>query len=121
VKEGAEEANEAVELWGFHTADVEEARAVVERVLGVPMTLHESEAIGPYYHVSFCSSHADLTLRANLDADFDPDVDDPDEALEEPDFPDFGTLLYVEWHGSSHGCRRAVEGLAPEAQLLVVE
>ena len=116
-----EESVEIVELWGFHTTDVEEARVLVERALGVPMTLHESDAIGPYYHVSFCSSHADVTLRPNLDADFDPDVDDPEESLEEPDFPDFGTLLYVEWHNPSHTCRKALESLAPEGQLLIVE
>jgi len=116
-----EETVEIVELWGFHTPDVEEARALVERALGVPLTLHESDAIGPYYHVSFCSSHADVTLRPNLDVDFDPDVDDPDESLEEPDFPDFGTLLYVEWHNASHTCRKALEHLAPAGQLLIVE
>lgn len=114
-------AEPVVELWGFPDADIEAVRAVVERTLGLEMTLHESESIGPYYHASLCAPHADLTLRPNLDASFDPETDDPDESLEEPDFPDFGCLLYVEWTTPGHTCRQAVDALGSEAQLLLVE
>lgn len=110
-----------VELWGFFESDVEKARAATERALSIRMDLHESESIGPYYHASLCASHADLTLRPNLDAAFDPDTDDPDECLEEPDFPDYGVLLYVEWHVPGHTCRNALAALGGDAQLLLVE
>ncbi len=114
-------AEPSVELWGFPDTDVEAVRGVVERALGVNMVLHESASIGPYYHASLCESHADLTLRPNLDASFDPDMDDPDESLEEPDFPDFGCLLYVEWKTAGHSCRSAVDALGGDAQLLLIE
>jgi hypothetical protein len=114
-------AEPVVELWGFPDPDIEAVRGVVERTLGVLMDLHESAAIGPYYHASLCSSHADLVLRPNLDAGFDPDTDDPDESLEEPDFPDFGSLLYVEWSTTGHSCRQSVDALGAEAQLLLVD
>lgn len=110
-----------VELWGFPDPDIEAVRAVVERTLGVTMELHESASIGPYYHASLCGAHADLVLRPNLDASFDPETDDPDESLEEPDFPDFGSLLYVEWATPGHTCRQSVDALGAEAQMLIVE
>lgn len=114
-------AEPVVELWGFLDPDVESVRRVVERALGLEMTLHESESIGPYYHASLCASHAELALRPNLDAAFDPETDDPEESLEEPDFPDFGCLLYVEWTTPGHSCRQSVDALGAEAQLLIVE
>jgi hypothetical protein len=114
-------AEPVVELWGFPDPDIEAVRAVVERTLGVVLELRESASIGPYYHAAFCGAHADLVLRPNLDASFDPETDDPDESLEEPDFPDFGSLLYVEWTTNGHTCRQSVDALSSEAQLLVVE
>ncbi|HKC23887.1 MAG TPA: hypothetical protein VKF32_04050 [Thermoanaerobaculia bacterium] len=113
---------EEVELWGFHAGDVEGVRAVVERSLGVTFELLESESIGPYYFASLCAPHAELTLRPNLDAAFDEDSgEDPDDALAEPDFPDYGVLLYIDWHTRGHACREKAQGLGAEAQLLLVE
>ena len=115
-------AEEQVELWGFHTDDVEDARAAVERVLGVRMALHESDSIGPYYFAEFCAPHGELTLRPNKDPDVDEDeVEDPEDALAEPDFPDHGVLLYVDWHTSAHECREKMKALGSDAQLLIVE
>ena len=113
---------EEVELWGFHAGDVEGVRAIVERSLGVTFELLESASIGPYYFAAFCAPHAELTLRPNLDAAFDEDSgEDPDDALAEPDFPDYGVLLYIDWHTREHACREKAQGLGAEAQLLLVE
>ena len=110
-----------MELWGFHGDDVDAVRHLLEEKLGVAFQLFESESIGPYYFAAYCEPHGDLTLRPNLDADFDEAVDDPDEALAEPDFPDFGVLLYADWRTASHACREKLNALGAEAQLLLVE
>ena len=113
--------SEAVELWGFLTDDVEAVREEAERLLGVTFRLHESESIGPYYFAELDEPEAELILRPNLDAGFDEDVDDPDDVYAEPDFPDFGVLLYVERRseGTPGGGRLAE--LGGSAQLLLVE
>jgi len=113
--------SETVELWGFLSDDVEAAREETERLLGVTFRLHESETIGPYYFAELDEPESELTLRPNLDPDFDEDVGDPDDAFAEPDFPDFGVLLYVERRsgGEADGGRLAALGGA--AQLLLVE
>lgn len=113
--------DQEIQLWGFHTGDVEHVRAAVERALGVTFTLHESESIGPYYFAPFCEPHADLTLRPNLDPAFDADTDDEDEQFAEPDFPDYGVVLYVDWRSTSHTCRGRFQAMGPEGQLLLVE
>lgn len=110
-----------LELWGFHGQDVDRVRRLLEQALDVAFTLHESDTIGPYFFAPLCGSHAELTLRANLDADFDEETDDPDESLAEPDFPDFGVLLYVDWTTTAHDCRARFGALGDEAQLLTVE
>ena len=110
-----------IELWGFHTNDVDDVRQALEHALSVTFALHESESIGPYYFAPFCEPHADLTLRPNLDPAFDPDTDDEDEGLAEPDFPDFGVLLYVDWRSTSHTCLERFQAIGPEGQLLLVE
>ena len=111
----------AVELWGFLSEDVEGVREEVERLLGVTFAMHESATIGPYYFAPLGEPAADLILRPNLDAGFDEETDDPDEAYAEPDFPDFGVLLYVERkdEGKPGGGRLAA--LGGSAQLLLVE
>ena len=115
-------AADQVELWGFYTDDVDSARAMVERALGIVMELHESDTIGPYYFAAFCAPHAELTLRPNLDPDVDEDeIEEPEDALAEPDFPDHGVLLYVDWHTDAHECRERFRALASDAQLLLVE
>ena len=113
--------SETVELWGFLSDDVEAAREQAERLLGVSFRLHESESIGPYYFAELDEPESELILRPNLDADFDEDADDLDDAYAEPDFPDFGVLLYVERKsdGPPGGARLAA--LGEVAQLLVVE
>lgn len=113
--------SETVELWGFLSEDVEAVREEVERALGVAFRMHESASIGPYYFAELDDPESDLILRPNLDAGFDEDADDPDDAYAEPDFPDFGVLLYVErkTEGRPGGGRLAA--LAGSAQLLVVE
>ena len=111
-----------VELWGFPEEDVERVRELVEKALDVRFALHESESIGPYYFAELCAPHAELTLRPNLDPGFDEaDAADPEDALVEPDFPDFGVLLYVDWHTAAHDCRERVRRLGSDAQLLLVE
>ena len=114
-------AGEEVELWGFHTDDVEAVRERLERALGVSFALHESDTIGPYYFAPYCDEHADLTLRPNVDAAWDEDDGDPDDAYAEPDFPDYGVLLYADWRTAAHGCREKLRALGAEAQLLLVE
>ena len=116
----SEEQAERVELYGFLSGDIEEVREQVEGALGVRFTLFESSEIGPYYFAPLCAPHAELTLRPNLDASAEEDADEED-ALAEPDFPDFGVLLYVEWKTTGHSCRARVKKLEPDAQLLLVE
>lgn len=113
--------SETVELWGFLSDDVETVREEAERLLGVTFRMHESESIGPYYFAELDEPESELILRPNLDAGFDEDVDDPDDAYAEPDFPDFGVLLYVErkTDGKPGGGRLAA--LGGQAQLLLVE
>lgn len=112
---------ERVELWGLETGSVEAARRALEEALGVPFTRHESATVGTYWFAELCGGHAELTLRPNLDPDFDPDVDDEEGALAEPEFEEFGTLLYVEWKRQDHDCRRTFDELGDEIQLLAVE
>lgn len=114
-------ADEEVELWGFHTVDIEDVRALLERTLQVTFALHESESIGPYYFAAFCEPHADLTLRPNVDLDHDEEIDDPDSAFAEPDFQDYGVLLYVDWRTRAHECRARLQQLGAQALLLLVE
>jgi len=108
-----------VEVYGFATEEVDEVRAQVERALDLVFEPHQSELIGDYYFASLCGAHAELTLRAN----YDPGADGEsyEDTLAEPDFPGFGTLLYVEWSDTGHTCRERVNGLAPDGQLLAVE
>ena len=113
--------SEAVELWGFLTDDVEGVREEVERLLGVTFRLHESASIGPYYFAELEEPESDLTLRPNLDAGFDEDLNDPDDAYAEPDFPDFGVLLYVEHRSEGEPGSGRLAALGDSAQLLVVE
>src|SRR5512146_1685761 len=113
--------SEAVELWGFLTDDVEGVREEVERLLGVTFRLHESASIGPYYFAELEEPESDLTLRPNLDAGFDEDLNDPDDAYAEPDFPDFGVLLYVEHRSGGKPGSGRLAALGDSAQLLVVE
>jgi hypothetical protein len=111
----------AVELWGFLLEDVENVREDVERLLGVTFRLHESESIGPYYFAELDDPESDLILRPNLDAGFDEDTDDPDDAFVEPDFPDFGVLLYVERKSGGKPGSGRLAALGETAQLLLVE
>lgn len=111
----------SVELWGFPTEDVEGVREEVERLLGVAFELHESETIGPYYFAPLADPEADLILRPNLDVDFDEEVGDPDEAYAEPDFPEYGVLLYVERKTEGRPGSGKLAGLESSAQLLLVE
>lgn len=113
--------NDTVELWGFLSDDVEAAREEVERLLGVRFRLYESETIGPYLFAELDQPEADLTLRPNVDADFDEEVDDPEEACAEPDFPDFGVLLYVERKAPGPPGEGRLAALGQAAQLLVTE
>jgi len=113
--------SEAVELWGFLSEDVESVREQVERLLGVAFRLHESASIGPYYFAELDEPEAELTLRPNLDAAFDEDADDPDDAYAEPDFPDFGVLLYVERGSGGKPGGGRLAALGGSAQLLLVE
>ncbi len=112
---------ERLELYGFDTEDLEGVRELLEERLGVAFEAHESDLIGPYYFAPLCADHAEMTLRPNLDAAFDPEVDDPEESLAEPDFAGFGVLLYVEWRNTSHSCRELLQRIAPAGQLLAVE
>lgn len=111
----------AVELWGFFSDDVEKVREEVERLLEVTFRLHESASIGPYYFAPLGEPESDLILRPNLDAGFDEDTDDPDDAFVEPDFPDFGVLLYVERKTEGRPGSGALARLDATAQLLLVE
>lgn len=110
-----------VELWGFHSDDVEGVREEIERLLGVTFGLHESETIGPYYFAPLDDPEADLILRPNLDVDFDEEVDDPDDAYAEPDFPDHGVLLYVERKTAGKPAGGRLAALEASGQLLLVE
>ena len=111
----------AVELWGFLSEDVESVREDVERLLGVVFRLHESASIGPYYFAELDEPESELILRPNLDAGFDEDVDDPDDVFVEPDFPDFGVLLYVERKSEGKPGGGRLAALGAFAQLLLVE
>ena len=113
--------SETVELWGFLSDDVEAAREEAERLLGVTFRLHESESIGPYYFAELDEPESELILRPNLDPDFDEDSGDPDDAFAEPDFPDFGVLLYVERKSEGEAGGGRLAALAGAAQLLLVE
>jgi hypothetical protein len=113
--------SETVELWGFLTDDVESVREEAERLLGVTFRLHESASIGPYYFADLDDPESELILRPNVDAGFDEDVDDPDDAFAEPDFPDFGVLLYVERKSDGKPGEGRLAALGGAAQLLVVE
>ena len=113
--------SESVELWGFLTDDVESVREEAERLLGVTFRLLESASIGPYYFAELDDPESELTLRPNLDAGFDEDVDDPDDAYAEPDFPEYGVLLYVERKAEGKPGGGKLAGLGATAQLLLVE
>lgn len=113
--------SETVELWGFLSDDVEGAREETERLLGVTFRMHESASIGPYYFAELDEPAAELTLRPNLDPDFDEDAGDPEEAFAEPDFPDFGVLLYVERKSEGKPGAGRLAALGEVAQLLLVE
>ena len=111
----------SVELWGFLFEDVERAREEIERLLGVTFRMHESASIGPYYFARLDEPESDLILRPNLDAGFDEETDDPDDAFAEPDFPDFGVLLYVERKTEGKPGSGRLAALGSSAQLLLVE
>ena len=111
----------SVELWGFLSEDVEGVREEVERLLGVTFELHESSSIGPYYFAPLAEPESDLILRPNLDAGFDEEADDPDDACAEPDFPEYGVLLYVERKSEGKPGGGKLAGLGATAQLLLVE
>jgi hypothetical protein len=113
--------SDAVELWGFLSEDVESVREEVERLLGVTFRMHESASIGPYYFAELEEPESELILRPNLDAGFDEDVDDPDDVFAEPDFPDFGVLLYVERKTVGRPGSGRLAALGATAQLLLVE
>lgn len=111
----------SVELWGFRSDDVDGLREELEGRLGVGFQLHESETIGPYYFAPLDDPEAELILRPNLDPDFDEEADDPDDALAEPDFAEFGVLLYVERKAEGAPGDGRLAGLEGLGELLLVE
>jgi hypothetical protein len=112
---------EVVELYGFPTEDIEAIRMQVEALFGVAFDRYVSPAAGGYYFTEFCSGHAELTLRENTGIFENEETGEDEEGMVEPDFPDAGVLLYVEWKDSSHGCRARGRGLEEFGELLAVE
>ncbi|HEX7579237.1 MAG TPA: hypothetical protein VF580_04495 [Thermoanaerobaculia bacterium] len=112
---------ELVELYGFPTEDVEEVREKLESLFGVVFDRYASQLAGGYYFTELCAGHAALTLRENYGITEDEETGEEEEGLAEPDFPDSGVLLYVEWRTTTHSCREKVKALAGIAELLAVE
>ena len=112
---------ELVELYGFPTEDVEEVRLKLESLLGVAFDRYASMMAGGYYFTELCPGHAALTLRENYGVTEDEETGEEEEGLAEPDFPDSGVILYVEWHTTAHSCRDKAKSLAGVAELLAVE
>ena len=52
-------------LYGLVTADIEHARAVLEDILGVAFSAHESGYLGDYYR--YAADDEELKLRRNVD------------------------------------------------------
>ncbi len=75
------------DLYGFTHNDLEGARILVERALGIRFVPHESSFIGDYYLFETAGEES-FKLRSN--------VDPLDGEPAELDFPDIGVLLYVD-------------------------
>jgi hypothetical protein len=112
---------ELVELYGFPTEDIEEVREKLESVFGVVFDRYASMLAGGYYFTELCAGHAALTLRENTGITEDEETGEEEEGLAEPDFPDSGVILYVEWRTTAHSCREKIKALAGIAELLAVE
>jgi hypothetical protein len=112
---------ELVELYGFTTEDVEEVREKLESLLGVVFDRYVSMLAGGYYFTELCARHAALTLRENYGVTEDEETGEEEEGLAEPEFPESGVILYVEWRTTAHSCREKVKALAGIAELLAVE
>jgi len=82
------------DLYGFAHNDLEEARGIVERVLGVILESHHSLHYGEYY-LGRLPDEQSVHLRYNIDPLHDPRTDPPEEHFAEPDFRDSPLLLYV--------------------------
>ncbi len=114
-------AQELVELYGFPTEDVEEVRLKLESLFGVVFDRYASMSVGGYYFTELCEGHATLTLRENYGITEDEETGEEEEGLGEPEFPDSGVLLYVEWRTTAHSCRQKVKALSGIGELLAVE
>ena len=112
---------ELVELYGFPTEDVEEVRMKLESLLGVSFDRYASMSAGGYYFTELCPGHAALTLRENYGVTEDEETGEEEEGLAEPDFPESGVILYVEWHTTGHSCREKGKSIAGIAELLAEE
>jgi hypothetical protein len=112
---------ELVELYGFHTEDVEEVREALESLFGVVFDRYASMFAGGYYFTELCTGHAALTLRENYGITEDEETGEEEEGLVEPEFPESGVILYVEWQTTAHSCREKGKALSGIGELLAEE
>jgi hypothetical protein len=75
------------DLYGLKTNDLEAARSVAERALGVALELRNSSYYGGDYYQQRFEKHDEITLQINHDGN--------DGGWAEEDYREFGVLLRV--------------------------
>ncbi len=90
------------DIYGLLLPDIDEAKDIMEDILGVKMEPHDSLYLGVYYETKLPSGIR-LSLRSNYNKF--------DEAWREDQHKDFPTLLYIDGEGN----KSAVESKLPQS------
>jgi hypothetical protein len=96
------------DLYGIACADLEAARAIIEKALGIEFVPHESLYLGEYYRFGM-SGEENLLIQKNYDSD--------DDEWREDSHRDQLFLLYVNRTYRPEEFRQALEGV-PEVSFL---
>jgi len=96
-------------LYGFDELDIEKAKSLIEGVLEVVLSPHDSLYRGGNYYL-LKEANAELILQRNYDC--------LDQDLAEAEFPEAGVLLYLDGNDRAEEIAELLGAHVPEATLL---
>ncbi len=99
----------AFDLYGFRQGDLETARMLIEKALGITFVGHESSYVGDYYRYGEPGGE-EFVLQGNRDPQ--------DQSALEGAFMEVGVLLYVNNPEHINEIERKLTGSVPGIELL---
>lgn len=98
------------DLYGFKHADLEAAREAVESTLGLQLLAHDSGYLGGLYYRLGEGREESFELASNFR--------DSEGELREPEFSDFGVLLYISWSSRTEELEKNLLARCKDIRLL---